>query len=115
MGEHGSDEFGKSVPTVFGSGLNDPDLTAYSAPAMIRLAGVDEQATASKRLVAPTPRPGAARVPLWVWAALLAALFVIGVIGLLVGMRSGFFRQPEERRAFSAVQQRHQPDGQTVD
>ena len=111
MGEHKSDEFGKPVPTVFGSNLNDPNLTAYSAPAMIRLAGVDEQATPSARIAPRTPQPGVARVPLWVWVAILVVMFLIGLVGVVLGFRTGFFQPPEDRENPFAIQQPHRAYG----
>jgi len=81
--EHTSEEFGKRAPTVFGSNLNDPDLTALSAPYLIRQAGVDERQAAG-RLVAPAPQPHFVEtIPIWVWAVVFAVMFVIGVLGFL--------------------------------
>ena len=111
MGEHESDEFGKPIPTVFGSNLNDPNLTAFSAPAMITLAGIDEQATPSARIVPRAPKPGVARVPLWVWVAILVVMFLIGLLGVVLGFRSGFFQPPEYRENPFAIQQLHRGYG----
>jgi hypothetical protein len=84
--EHQSDEFGKPAPTVFGANLNDPELTSLAAPYLIRQRGVDERAAAG-RLVARPPWPSVVeRVPLWVWALVLIVMFVVGLVGLMLGI-----------------------------
>jgi len=92
--QHSSEEFGKRNPTVFGANLNDPDLTALSAPYLIRQAGVDERAAAG-RLVAPAPKPHFVEtIPIWVWVAVFAVMFVIGVAGLIFMLSHGLVTPP---------------------
>jgi hypothetical protein len=80
--DHSSEEFGKQNPTVFGANLNDPELTSLSAPYLIRQAGVDERASAG-RLAPPTPKAHFVEtIPLWVWVAVFAAMFLAGVLGM---------------------------------
>jgi hypothetical protein len=82
--QHKADEFGKRNPTVFGANVNDPEMTALSAPYLIRQAGVDERQAAG-RLAPQTPQAHFVEtVPLWVWVAIFAIMFVVGVTGLLL-------------------------------
>lgn len=92
--QHSADEFGKRNPTVFGSNLNDLDMTSLSAPYLIRQAGVDEREAAG-RLAPPTPKPYFVEtIPLWVWVVVLVAMFAIGVAGFLWLLAHGALNPP---------------------
>ena len=81
--EHKSDEFGKPVPTVIGSNLNDPELTGLSAPFLIRQRGIDERQADGIRVARPSRPSVVELVPVWAWVLGLAVTFAVGVAGLL--------------------------------
>ena len=92
--EHKSDEFGKPAPTVFGSNLNDPELTGLAAPYLIRQRGVDERQAAG-RLVARPPWPSVVeRVPVWAWILGFVVMFAVGVAGFVYLISHGMPAMP---------------------